>query len=321
MSLSTAKIDDSKLSVSTLKVEDTSEVSLLTSINHSKSRSDALLTESTTVLLKPSTSPPRRYSSPGPPPLDLDFLSFDLNQSKRQLSDIHTLPAAPIIEAQRLPSICVPDPNSSSSWRLSYSSHNRGHHLRKLSQQFETPSSEATYLTAVGTQPLARWLKSHGPRSPVHAITPSETSTYAEPEPVFPPPQRSESGFGGVDGSGSDVPVAHQDADIHRRLLQSSCSSPQLSSLTRELSGMSQIRPRRMPDTSDSIPLSELIPPTWGSVVADGVSSFYPSMVNSRKASAECSRLEFSHMPANKSHLDEMDTKSMYCPFLSHGMC
>ncbi|PQE26790.1 hypothetical protein CJF31_00003480 [Rutstroemia sp. NJR-2017a BVV2] len=317
-SLSTGKIiDDSKLSLSTLRVEDTSEVSLPSSISHSKSRSDAVLTEPNIVLLKPSTSPPRRYSSPGPPPLDIDLHSFDVNQSKRQVSDIHTLPAAPTIEAQRLPSICVPDPNSSSSWRLSYSSHNRGHHLRKLSQQFETPSSAATYLTAVGTQPLVRWLKSHGPRSPVHATTPSETSTSAEPEPVFPPPQRSESGFGGVDGSGSDVPVAHQDTDIHRRLLQSSCSSPELSILTRELSGMSQIRPRRMADTSDSTPLSELIPPTWGNVVADGVSSFYPSMVNSRKPSAECSRLELSHTPANKSHLDETETRNVLTPLLS----
>jgi hypothetical protein len=244
-----------------------------------------------------------------------------VNQSKRQVNNIHTLPEAPTIEAQRLPSTCVPDPNSSSSWRLSYSSHNRGHHLRKLSQQFETPSSEATYLTAVGTQPLARWLKSHGPRSPVHARTPSETSTSAEPESVFPPPQRSESGFGGVDGSGSDVQVAHQDTDIHRRLLQSSCSSPELSISSRELSCMSQIRPRRMADTSDSTPLSELIPPTWGNVVADGVSSFYPSMVNSRKPSAECSRLELSHTPANKSHSDETEIKSMCYPSLTHRKC
>ncbi|KAM3072471.1 hypothetical protein ACMFMG_009271 [Clarireedia jacksonii] len=318
ISLSTSKIDDSKMSLSTLKIEDTSKISVPDLTNHSKSRSDAPLTELTTVLLKPSTSPPRRYSSPGPPPLDLDLTSFDVNQSRRQLSVIPTLPKTPIIEAQRLPSICIPDPKSSSSWRLSYSSNNRGHHLRKLSQQFETPST-AIDLTAVGTQPLARWLKSHGPRSLSQVIAPSEASTHAEP--IFPPSRRSESGFGGVDGSGSDIPVVHlQDMDIHRRLLQSSCSSPQLSSLTRELSGISQIRARRMPNTSDSIPLSELVPPTWGMVIADGTSSFYPSVVNSIQPSPNCSKLELSCIPTSKSHLDKIETEGMRYSMFGHGM-
>jgi hypothetical protein len=45
-----------------------------------------------------------------------------------------------------------------------------------------------------------------------------------------------------------------------------------------------------MQNTSDSIPLSERIPQTWGAVIQDETSSFYPSVGNSIQPSPESSQ-------------------------------
>jgi hypothetical protein len=84
--------------------------------------------------------------------------------------------------------------------------------------------------------------------------------------------------------------------------LQSSSSSPQLSSWggrshhreVSSVSGASRLtdngRARYLRNTSDSIPLSERIPPTWGKILKDDTSSFYPSCRNSIQPSRESSR-------------------------------
>ncbi|RAL64490.1 hypothetical protein DID88_001965 [Monilinia fructigena] len=78
----------------------------------------------------------------------------------------------------------------------------KGAHLRKLSQKFEVPIQSATDIANVGTQTLPYWLKMQGPGSSARAITTSESSTVnKEPLPMRLP--RSDTGFGGVDGSGS----------------------------------------------------------------------------------------------------------------------
>ncbi|KAJ8060059.1 hypothetical protein OCU04_011668 [Sclerotinia nivalis] len=320
ISLSTSNVDNtSKVSLSVTKLDNTSKVSLLTPADRGKSQTHVGTDEPNINLLKPSTTPPRRYSSPGPcpTPSEIDFLQPGKYQPRKTGSEVCPIPSAPVLDAQRLSGFGVPDPNLASSWRLSYTSHksNRGAHLRRLSQQFEAPIQSAADVANVGTQTLPRWLKTHGLRSSSQAVTMSEDSTVHQ-EPSLMRPPRSDTGFGGVDGSGSFTNIHLQDMDISKRLLQSSCSSPQLATWEkhhREASGIStatQSRARYMRNPSEtisipscpSITLSELVPPNWGEIPYDGTSSFYPSVANSIQPSPECSRFELSSLiSANKS--------------------
>ncbi|KAI9643015.1 hypothetical protein NHQ30_008749 [Ciborinia camelliae] len=309
ISLSTSNIDNTtKTPLSTTKLDNASKVSLLVPADRVKSRTYLDTAEPDTTLLKPSNTPPRRYSSPGPcpTPSEINFLQPGIHRPRRTESEVCHMPS-PVIKAQRLSSFAVPDSNSTSSWRLSYTSHksNRGTHLRRLSQQFEAPILSATDVANVGTQTLPRLLKTRGLRTSSQAITTSESGTvHKEPLPMRPP--RSDTGFGGVDGSGSFSNVHLQDMDISKRLLQSSCSSPQLVSWEKHhgessiISAAEQSRARYMRNPSDtvsipscpSISLSELAPPNLGKIPHDGTSSFYPSVANSIQPSPDCSRLE-----------------------------
>ncbi|QSZ31555.1 hypothetical protein DSL72_001122 [Monilinia vaccinii-corymbosi] len=309
ISLSMNNIENtSKISLST-KVDNTSKVSLLTPADRIKSRTHQATAEPNIHLLKPNSTPPRRYSSPGPcpTPSEINLLQPGNHRTRKTDSEVFPVPSVTAIEAQRLPSSTI-HIDSSSNWRLSYTSHknNRGAHLRKLSQQFEIPIQSATDVANVGTQTLPLWLKTQGLRSSSQSIAPSESNTvHREPLPMRP--SRSDTGFGGVDGSGSFSAIHLQDMDISKRLLQSSCSSPQLVSWEkhdREVSSTSnaaQSRARYMRNPSDtisfpscpSIALSELDPPNLGKIPYYSTSSFYPSVANSIQPSPDCSRLEF----------------------------
>ncbi|THV47788.1 hypothetical protein BGAL_0289g00160 [Botrytis galanthina] len=320
ISLSTSNNDNTcRISLSATKLDDTSKVSLLKPADRGKSRTYLGPGDPNSNLLKPVNTPPRRYSSPGPCPTPSETDLFQPGQYhlRKTDSEVSAIPSASLAEAQNLPSSAALDPSTASSWRLSYTSQqsNRGAHLRRLSQQFEAPIQSATDVANVGTQTLPRWLKTHGFRSSSQAITTSEGSTLPK-EPSFMRPPRSDTGFGGVDGSGSFSNMHLQDMDISKRLLQSSCSSPQLVSREdhhREASGIStatQSRARYMRNPSEtisipscpSIALSELVPPNWGKLPNDGTSSFYPTVPNSIQPSPECSRFELSpFMSANRS--------------------
>ncbi|KAF7905147.1 uncharacterized protein EAF01_005668 [Botrytis porri] len=312
ISLFTSNNDNtSKISLSATKLDDTSKVSLLKPADRGKSRTYLGPGDPNSNLLKPVNTPPRRYSSPGPchTPSKIDLCQPGKHHLRKTDSEVSAIPSAALTEAQRLPSFGTLDPSTASSWRLSYTSHkkNRGAHLRRLSQQFEAPIQSATDVANVGTQTLPRWLKTHGLRSSSQAITTSEGST-AQKEPSFTRPLRSDSGFGGVDGSGSFSNMHLQDMDISKHLLQSSSSSPQLASWEkyhREASVIStatQSRARYMRNPSEtisipscpSIALSELVPPNWGKIPNDETSSFYPTVPNSIQPSPECSRFELS---------------------------
>ncbi|TGO23571.1 hypothetical protein BPAE_0128g00230 [Botrytis paeoniae] len=312
ISLSTSNNDNtSKISLSATKIDDTSKVSFLKTANRGKSRTYLGPGDPNSHLLKPVNTPPRRYSSPGPCPTpnEIDLFQPGKHHLRKTDSEFSAIPSAPLTEAQRLASVATLDPSTTSSWRLSYTSHksNRGAHLRRLSQQFEAPIESATDVANVGTQTLPRWLKTQGLRSSSQAITTSEGST-SKKEPSFMRPPRSDTGFGGVDGSGSFSNMHLQDMDISKHLLQSSCSSSQLVSYKkhhRESSGIStatQSRARYMRNPSEtisipscpSIALSELLPSNWGKLLNDGTSSFYPTVPNNIQPSPECSRFELS---------------------------
>lgn len=331
ISLAASNVDNtSKISLSKSKLGNNSKVSLLTPADRGKSRTYLDTTEPNTSLLKPNSTPPRRYSSPGPcpTPSEIDFLRPEKYHPRRTDSEICPVPSAPLIEAQRLPSFAIPDPNSASTWRLSYTSHksNRGAHLRRLSQQFEAPIQSAADVANVGTQTLPRWLKTRGLHSSSQAVTTSEGST-AHLEPSLMRPARSDTGFGGVDGSDNFSNIHLQDMDISKRLLQSSCSSSQLVSWEkhhREASGIStatksRARYLRNPSEAISFPscpsffaLSELAPPNWGKLPQDGTSSFYPSVANSIQPSPECSHFELSTLiSTNKSILAMAEPQGM----------
>ncbi|KAM0309729.1 hypothetical protein ACHAO8_008776 [Botrytis cinerea] len=319
-SLSTSNNDNaSKVSPSAIKLDNISKVSLLKPADRGKSRTYLGPGDPNPNLLKPVNTPPRRYSSPGPfpTPSEIDFFQPEKHHLRKTDSEVCSIPSTPLIEAQILPNLTTLSPSTASSWRLSYTSHknNRGAHLRRLSQQFDAPIQSATDVANVGTQTLPRWLKTQGLQLPSQGITASEVST-AQKEPSFMRPPRSDTGFGGVDGSGSFSNMHLQDMDISKRLLQSSCSSPQLVSWEkhhREASGIStathsRARYMRNPSETISIPscpsiaLSELVPPNWGKIPNDGTSSFYPTVPNSIQPSPECSRFELSSfMSMNRS--------------------
>ncbi|TGO57427.1 hypothetical protein BOTNAR_0201g00130 [Botryotinia narcissicola] len=320
ISLSTSSNNNiSGISLSATKLDDTSKVSLLKPADRGKSRTYLGPGDPNSNLLKPVNTSPRRYSSPGPcpTPTETDLFQPGKHHLRQTDSEVSAIPSASLVEARSLSSSAALDPSTASSWRLSYTSHqsNRGAYLRRLSQQFEAPIQSATDVANVGTQTLPRWLKTHGLRSSSQAITTSEGSTLPK-EPSFMRPPRSDTGFGGVDGSGSFSNMHLQDMDISKRLLQSSCSSPQLASWEehhREASGIStatQSRARYMRNPSEtisipscpSIALSELVPPNWGKLPNDGTSSFYPTVPNSIQPSPECSRFELSpFMSTNRS--------------------
>ncbi|KAH6674525.1 hypothetical protein B0J14DRAFT_43183 [Halenospora varia] len=263
--------------------------------NPSSAEVHEALTKSSTII--------RRHSSPVLKQSNADRAGPQVYQPTRKRSfDIPT-PPSPVLAPTRLSS--VPEPRKS-SWRLSFASSKRGEVLRKLSQEQKT--AILPNLEPLSTSPpsLKRWLYPQGLRSPSKAVHSSEDGTNLDTltshEQTYTPSQD----FGGVDGGAEqDSSSIHlQEMGISQslasRALQVSSSSPQLSSWNSHQRGASSIsdisrvirseRARYLRYTSDSAPLSERIPQSWGKILPDGASSFYPSTMNSMQPSPESSR-------------------------------
>jgi hypothetical protein len=244
----------------------------------------------------------RRHSSPALWDQDFGHPRPLVYVPSRKRSSLPPVPHAPTIEPKRLPSIAEP---IRSSWRLSFSAENRGDHLRKLSQGNGIP----LLLTPeqISPQPVRRWLHSQGLRSASQVIASSDDNSNLESLASHSQTCFATQEFGSVDGPEDGATIIHlHEMGISQRLasrgLQSSSSSPQLSSWGSHQRGVSSIsgitqaqairneRARYMQNTSDSIPLSERIPQTWGAVIQDGTSSFYPSVGNSIQPSPESSQ-------------------------------
>jgi hypothetical protein len=282
--------------------------------------SGSQLIDSSITMVNSSSARSRRHSSPDSPPLGTEIPFY----FPRKRSSTPPIPAAPQLKPQRLPSITDP---VRSSWRLSFAESNRGEQLRKLSEGKNIPLSLNLESLVEGPPPMSRWLLSQGLRSPSQAIS-SEDTTNMESLPTL---NAENQDFGGVDGGKDSLTTLHlHEMGISERLasrgLQSSASSPQLSTVGsrthfRGLSNPSvnsratnRSRSRYMRNTSDSIPLSQSIPNSWGTVLPDdkpfqdGASSFYPSAANSIQPSPQSSRFNlFSLLAASKSRTELAD--------------
>lgn len=238
------------------------------------------------------------------------------------------IPPKPVIEARRLSSIAVP---GRSSWRLSFNSTNRGDVLRKLSQEHAEHLPVTMEHLGVTPLPMRTWLHSQGLRSSSQAVVSSEADTNIDSLPSHAETCTANNNFGGVDGgveAGGTTLHLHE-MGISQRLassvknLQSSASSPQLSSWgshNREASSSGETRPfltqrpRRLHrKTDDSDPLSQHIPQSWGTVLQDGTSSFYPSANNSMQSSPQGSRYNLASLLAASRH--KFDASEMRSEF------
>lgn len=221
---------------------------------------------------------------------------------RKRGNSVTELPAAPILAAQRLPSLTDP---LVSAWRLSFATDNRGEHLRKLSGH-AVPVTLAPERLREKSPSVDRWLHSQGLRSPAQTIVEPEdqetVGTAADPTHQCQVHQD----VGGVDGiKDASTEVHLHEMDISKRLankgLHSSASSPQLSRRGSHQRGASSIsnaspvarteRPRHLRTTSDSANpsdhLSDQIPSSWGAVVEHRTSSIYPSNPGSMQHSRE----------------------------------
>ncbi|KAH8685593.1 hypothetical protein BGZ60DRAFT_522880 [Tricladium varicosporioides] len=245
----------------------------------------------------------RRHSSPFLKQANVDRLGLQVYQPIRKRSFDIPMPLSSVPRPSRLSSRTE---LRKSSWRLSFASSKRGEVLRKLSQEHKTTMPPNPEQSSTSTPSLKRWLYAQGLRSPSKVIQGSEESmnldVLASHEHTCTPSQD----FGGVDGGAEqDSSSIHlHKMGISQRLaskaLQASSSSPQLSSWSSHQRGASSIsdisrvirseRARYLRYTSDSVPLSERIPQSWGKILSDGTSSFYPSTMNSMQPSPESSR-------------------------------
>ncbi|KAH7407644.1 hypothetical protein BKA64DRAFT_426615 [Cadophora sp. MPI-SDFR-AT-0126] len=276
-----------------------------------------------TTMVNSTASISRRHSSPV-------LSDWDVGRNveeplvyipSRKGSSIPQIPPAPILLAQRLPSLTD---LVTSPWRLSFSIDNRGQNLRKLSQGQNVPATIDMELLRA-TSPSNRWLHSQGLRSPSQSLVEPkklEAHECSAPHEEVQPTQD----FGGVDGVKDTSAVIHlHEMQISRRLaskgLQSSASTPQLSSWgshQRDVSSISNIsqtaineRARFLRGTSDSAPLSERIPQSWGTVVEHRTSSIYPSATTSIHHSRESSFLDIlSLFPGSKNRKSQAATEA-----------
>lgn len=262
-----------------------------------------------------------------------------MHRSPRKRSSLPPVPPAPVIQPQRLPSVVDP---GKSSWRLSFSADNRGDQLRKLSQGTNILSLLNPDKLSEDPQPMRKWLHSQGLRSPSQTVAKSEEVSNIECSASHTQTRNSNQDFGGVDGGGDSAATLHlHEMEISQRLasngLQSSCSSPQLSSAgsrthqrgVSSISGISRTtyksRVRHLQNTTDSLPLSERIPETWGNIlengnnIQDSTSSFYPSANNSIQPSPKSSVFNlFSLMAGSKSKTDATESKGKSVWSLDH---
>ncbi|TVY64187.1 hypothetical protein LSUE1_G009805 [Lachnellula suecica] len=295
------------------------------------SRQHSLPNESSVTLVNSSSTISRRHSSPILNDWDSPVSNPPVYAPGRKRSSLPPIPPQPTIEAQRCPSI--PEPSitelSRSSWRLSFTANNRGEVLRKLSQEHTEPLPVT--MEHFGVSPLLptrNWLHNQGLRSTSQVLTSSEDDSttgtpiaHAELCTI-----NHDQDFGGVDGGAeANAATLHlHEMGIPSRLasrgLQSSTSSPQLSSWGSHDRGASSSgaesrifrteRARLIQRSSDSAPLSARIPQSWGTVLQDGTSSYYPSAGNSMEPSPQSSRFNLaSLLSVSRSKVDVVDVK------------
>ncbi|KUJ12083.1 uncharacterized protein LY89DRAFT_221629 [Mollisia scopiformis] len=255
----------------------------------------------------------RRYSSPYFAEWEVKNTELQIYVPSRKSSCIPPMPPQPTIQPTRLPSIALP---ARSSWRLSFATDNRGDNLRKLSLGHIIPVTlDPAQLRP--SSPPGRSLHSPGLRLSSQVIISSDETGI--PDSLGSRSETySEQDFGGVDGGGDGSATIHlHEMGISQRLasrgLQNSTSSPQLPSngsrqrYTSNRSESTQIhteRSRFMRNTTDSAPLSERIPQSWGQVVSCEGSSVYPSGDNSPQASRQSSRFNlFSLLSGSKNKI------------------
>jgi hypothetical protein len=240
----------------------------------------------------------------------------------RKQSSLPPIPPEPVIAATHLPDITDA---TKSSWRLSFSSNKRGELLRELNQEHTEPLPVTLEHFGVSPLPMRAWMHSQGLRSPSRVIVSSEDDAN-----INSPASQAGScsvthDFGGVDGGieANAVTLHLHEMGISQRLassrLQSSASSPQLSTLGSHNRGVSSsnesrvLRPERaryLNNTSDSAPLSERIPQSWGKVLQDSTSSFYPSAGNSIQPTPQSSRYHLPSLVAASNKVDPVDSRS-----------
>ncbi|KAJ5041149.1 uncharacterized protein L3040_005701 [Drepanopeziza brunnea f. sp. 'multigermtubi'] len=228
--------------------------------------------------------------------------------TRKRGSSVAEVPAAPIIAAQRLPSLTDP---LISAWRLSFSADKRGEHLRKLSGQ-AVPITLNPELLREKSPPVDRWLHSQGLRSPSRAFTESDDDGIAGNSESQTVQCHAHDDFGGVDGVKDNLTAVHlHDMNISERLaskgLQSSASSPQLSSWgshQRDVDSISNIsqaamaeRSRFLRTTSDSAHLTAESPP--------------PLACLTRSATANCSSASLSVPLSRQNHHSNHDDSSL----------
>ncbi|KAI6709317.1 hypothetical protein JHW43_008162 [Diplocarpon mali] len=248
-----------------------------------------------------TTSISRRYSSPVLSDRSVEGKEPLVYLPVRKRSSLPQVPAAPIIRAQRLPSLADP---TISAWRLSFSADKRGEHLRKLSQEHSYPITLKPEPLRSLSPPADRWLHSQGLRSPSQAIVEPAGEDTVAVSASRTDQAPTDQDFGGVDGIKETSTAVHlHDMHISKQLsskgLPSSASSPQSSSRESYQLGASSTsnipqvatteRARDLRSTSDSAHLSERIPDTWGAVIEHRSSSIYPSAGNSVHHSRESS--------------------------------
>jgi hypothetical protein len=297
-------------------------------------RSGADLSEPINTAVGPNTTRSRRYSSPDPASREIEIDEPKVSRHTRGRSSIPPTPAAPTLRPRHLPSILV-----RSSWRLSFASENRGVHLRNLSLGESSTVPLSGDKSDEGSQTIDRWLHSQGLRSQSEAITCSEDNANIESLASLSQTCTTRDDFGGVDGPEESRSAVHlHEMRISQRLapedIRSSSSSPESSSLegqshyydfsSTSLEGQSHYHDfsstsetskaiqntygpsRPTQKTSDSTRLSECIPESWGKIVQDGTSSFYPSAGNSIQPSPESSH--FNLLPLVTSSKTELDS-------------
>ncbi len=263
---------------------------------------------SSDTLVNSTGSLSRRHSSPVLVSPSIGDSEQRVYFPSRKRSSLPPMPAAPLLGPTRLPSITEP---YKSSWRLSFASEHRGEHLRKLSQGQTIPVTLSPEKLRDNAQ-LTRSLYSKGLRTSSQVIADSDDETNLESLASHSQTCSPSQDFGGVDGVGDGSTTIHlHEMGISQRLASrvQSTSSPQLSSWGSHERGASSNgggfnviradRARYMQNTSDSIPLSERIPQSWGQVIQDNSSSVYLSTGNSLQPSRESSRFNLSSFLQN----------------------
>ena len=269
----------------------------------------------------------RRHSSPVLHTPDNAETEPRIYIPSRKRSSLPPMPLSPLLEPIRLPSITE---LARSSWRLSFASGQRGEHLRKLSQGHDVPVTLSVDKWGGSAQPV-RYLHDKGLRASSQVVQTSEDNTNLESLAPHSHTCSESHDFGGVDGVGDGSAIMHlHEMGISQRLASrgQSSSSPQLSIWGFHERGVSSNanvsiiipteRARYMRKTSDSLPLSERIPQSWGQVIHDNTSSVYLSASNSLQPSRESSRFNLSSFLQGSRHkLDFEESKGEHVIALS----